>query len=162
MADYYTHFSTAIDDPTTEDKEWWRTTLELIDKFRGEEVDEKSYESLTQHEKQILDAVTDDGYINWGIGSEVGEDVWFTDEDGAPNLDGLAKLIQIFHQKLRPKGIHTFRWSETCSKPRLDSFGGGVMVITAKEIRALNASQAEENAIRSFQQTGIINFNDED
>lgn len=162
MADYYTHISTMIDDPTPEDLEWWRTTLELVDRFRGDEIDMAAYERLAQDQKQILDALMDDRFVNWGIRAEVDKNVWFTDEDGGPNLDGLAQLIQIFHQRFRPLGIHTFRWSETCSRPRVDAFGGGVMVITAKEIKALNVSQAEENAVRSFQKTGIIDFNDED
>lgn len=159
MANYYMHFSTMIDDPTLDELEWWRTTIELVERFRGDEIDEAVYEGLAQDQKQILDALMDDRFVNWGIHAEVDKNVWFTDEDGGPNLDGLAQLIQIFHQRFRPKGIAALRWAETCSKPRLDAFGGGVTVIT---IKALNVSQAEENAVRSFQQTGIIDFNDED
>lgn len=158
MADYYMNISTVIDDPTVADREWWKNTIELVERFRGDEIDEKTYEALTQDEKQILEAVTDDGVISWGIRAEVDKNVWFADEDGGPNIDGLAKLIQIFHQKLRPMGIHTIRWAETCSKPRVDSFGGGVIAITAREIKALNVSQAEENAVRSFKETGFIDF----
>lgn len=161
MADYYTHISTMIDDPTVAEREWWKRAIELVERFRGDEVTEETYKDLLPDEVQIIKAAENDGSIDWGIHSVVDKNVWFSDEDGVPNIDGLANLIQIFHQRFRPQGIHTFRWAETCSKPRLGAYGGGVFAITAKEVKTMNVSQAEEIAVRSFKETGLISFEEE-
>lgn len=159
MADYYTHISTMVTNLTPDEQKWWKRTLEIIKRVCGDEAAEMERMDLLPDEVQVLNAVKNDGIVDWGIDAKVdSEAVWFTDSDGVPNIDGLADLLQLFHQKFRPQGIHTFRWAETCSRPRLDAYGGGVFAITAKEIKAMHVSQAEENAVRSFKETGLVSF----
>ena len=59
--------------------------------------------------------------------------VWFY---GDPDIDVecAAVVIQRFLKECRPQGSCGFSWAETCSKPRLDSFGGGACFITATNI----------------------------
>jgi hypothetical protein len=43
-------------------------------------------------------------------------------------------------QKFDPEGQVAFEWSEDCSKPRIDAFGGGAAFITAKEIKTMTTA----------------------
>jgi hypothetical protein len=67
-------------------------------------------------------------------------------------------VIQLFLRQFRPEAIVTFRWSESCSKPRLDAYGGGVYAITAENKGALNISRIEEYVRRGFEETGVFDF----
>ena len=59
--------------------------------------------------------------------------VWFHSD---PNIDleEAATTIQRFLKECRPEGSCGFSWAETCSKPRLDEFGGGACYVTAKQV----------------------------
>lgn len=156
VADYYTHISTMIKDLTPQEKEWWSKTIWKIAAYKGLETGGDFYQGMSAEAVPLLQAVENAGYIDWGIQTEIGEYIWFHDEDGAPNLFGLANLIQIFLKQFRPDSIHTFRWAETCSKPRLDAYGGGLMAITAKDMEAVHISALEQFAIDEFKQTGVL------
>lgn len=45
------------------------------------------------------------------------------------------------HQTVRLNETVGFEWADTCSKPRLDAFGGGAMFVTATEIRGMHTSR---------------------
>ena len=158
MANNYLQFATSIDDPTVVEREWWEKTLKLVEEFSGDETGGDFYEGKSQDDVQILKAVDNDGFIDWAIDSSADKEVWFADRDGCPNLDGLANLIQIFHQRFRPLGIHIIEWAAICDKPRSGEFGGGVIAITAKEIKSMTTAQAAENAVKCFNANGLVSF----
>jgi len=59
--------------------------------------------------------------------------VWFHGDESI-NVESAATVIQRFLKECRPEGSVGFTWAETCSKPLLDSFGGGGCFITAEKI----------------------------
>ena len=65
------------------------------------------------------------------------------DREGAPNLEALAKTIQRLFPNRLPFG---FAYSCTCSKPRSDSFGGGLFAVGSDAIvqRDISDLLAEE------------------
>lgn len=69
------------------------------------------------------------GYVQYEI-DEHG--LWvYADEFG--DVEYAAQLTQVLIKKfdLNPVG---FQWAETCSKPQVDSFGGGACVVSKDEI----------------------------
>ena len=65
--------------------------------------------------------------------------IWFyTEEAGEPNTVGT--FVQSFLKKFYPEDVWKLTWAATCSKPRIGEFSGGAMVVTAKKIYFMEAS----------------------
>jgi len=56
----------------------------------------------------------------------------YTEEAGEPVKVG--EFVQAYLKKFHPDDIFTLTWAATCSRPRLGQFGGGGMVVTAKQL----------------------------
>jgi hypothetical protein len=59
----------------------------------------------------------------------------WADADDHNNLGALAHLVQKFLRRFRPDESWSVTYASTCSKPRVDSFGGGAVFVTADEIK---------------------------
>ena len=150
MADYYTEFSAELSNLTLEEEQWLREQLTCIFVIGGVEYTEEELD-----EKQL-----DKSNVEWfgcrawrnnpeldpddsdGIGFEYAFDfsvepanrwLWVYSEDYG-NLTRLAVLIQAFLRKFRPRQSWGLCWADTCSKLRLDAFGGGAVFITPEYI----------------------------
>lgn len=113
MANYYTQFSTMIKDLTDEERKWW-------EKYQEEKAERRES--------------NDDDYFTTCNVELQNDGAWLYADDSC-NIDSTAELIQRFLSENRPDQCHSFEWAETCSKPRLDEFGGGGCFITATEIK---------------------------
>lgn len=110
MANNYQLFSTEIENLSQEEKDWW---TKAIDKLEN---------SDEEHE----------GYVDFQWSFQ-GENLWIhADESG--DVDQVGSLVQEFIQACRPDYIFSFEWANTCSKPRIDEFGGGAAVVTKDDI----------------------------
>ncbi len=67
-----------------------------------------------------------------------GRDVWIRDGGGEGNADSVASFIQAYLRRFDPKGKVGFQYASTCSSQRVDEFGGGACVVTAKKQKWLN------------------------
>ena len=56
-------------------------------------------------------------------------------------IDAVIALIQHLLQKFDPEGCVRFEWSNDCSKPRPDAYGGGAAVVTAKKVETISTGQ---------------------
>lgn len=72
-----------------------------------------------------------------GVG-DIRPHVWFRDNGEYGNVDQVADLVQLYLKKFCPKGYFTMSWADTCSKHRVNEFGGGFCVVTAKKQHWLN------------------------
>ena len=52
-------------------------------------------------------------------------------------MDAVCAFIQHLLQKFDPRGRVAFEWSNDCSKPRVDAYGGGAALVTARKIKSL-------------------------
>ncbi len=67
--------------------------------------------------------------------------VWIHDDESA-NVDGLIELLQEWMGEVGGELPIHFEWANTCSKPRLDEFGGGAVVIWPDgEVEWVNTTQ---------------------
>jgi hypothetical protein len=128
MANSYIHFSEAISDLTAEEKLWCENHFaECAERAAKDEDFEFEDENvLFDYEFQEING---------------SPSLWmYTEECGSPG--SVAEFVQKFFEKWRPDASMTIGWAATCSKPRLGEFGGGLIHVTATEIRACDGSCA--------------------
>ena len=111
MADYFTHFSCVLD-VGTPDKAI--AALDLIVCLREE--DEASDDPVFSGFALSLPD---------GPGSSI---LWFYD-DGQGDVEGLIRFVLRLAEDIDLTGLWGFDYAHTCSRPRLDAFGGGAHVI---------------------------------
>jgi|3_EtaG_2_1085321.scaffolds.fasta_scaffold02017_9 hypothetical protein len=137
MANNYIEFSEMIHNLNDEEQKYWE---KLTD-------DERIDLSLEEHKKlqiqwESVGGTFENGAwpgFQWSFESrkDGNKDLWiYVIESG--DIDNLAIIIQDFLKVCRPDGYFTLTWAETCSKPRLQQFGGGYLLITKDEIKADN------------------------
>jgi hypothetical protein len=100
-------------------------------------------ETLNEFQEEIL-SDPDCRYAGFRFERE-SEGIWLYDDEFV-DIDALGAFIfQLVRKfKLEPVG---FTWSNTCSKPRLDEFGGGCCVVTQQIIKFWNAYSEKENML---------------
>jgi len=65
--------------------------------------------------------------------------IWiYTEESGNP--DNVAAFLQAYIQRFDSTAVIGFHWSHSCSKPRLDEFGGGAAVVTSDAVRWMDTT----------------------
>lgn len=135
MADYYTKFSVTISLPTEEAQDYALDLFERVSELRDNEGDRTGLPA----------EVNDDGLIEgWAFqcetdGSSDGFGLWIHSVDGG--MDGAMGFIQHLLAKFTPAEHIEFEWSNDCSKPRLDAFGGGAAFITAEKIEYMTTTE---------------------
>ncbi len=140
MANYYTIFSFAVSTLTDVEAAWGRRAAAWLDADPDERDDMP----------ELADVLDDpEGYSSFR--AEVDDDgLWIhSDESGSPHE--AARLVQAFLATFRPDDAVGFEWSDACSRPILDAFGGGAMLVTATDIESTHTSDwvTERLAARS-------------
>jgi len=139
MADNYLQFSEMLETKDAEERLWLTDQLEYIVVEAGKIylLDENPHaDDVTWEGPRFLHGIEEfrDDWNEIGFTWCLeGDGLWiYTEESGNP--DTAAMLIQAFFRKFHPKGIWKLEWAETCSKPRLNEFGGGAVVVTANDM----------------------------
>jgi hypothetical protein len=70
------------------------------------------------------------GYTGARIEAE-GAKLWIYDDAGTVNLQCLAAFLQYVVRTYMPDQCIAFEWAGTCTRPVLDGFGGGAVLVTA-------------------------------
>lgn len=150
MADYYIHWSVALKlsteaDQQEEETAWLEEALEV-----PEELFEASVDEVTEHFANLgidisgIDILDDWPGFEWEFcldeGHEEEPHLWSYCSDNG-NLDVLFAIVQGFLSKFRPDDTFSVEWSYTCSKPRLDAYGGGAALVTATDIHTINTGE---------------------
>lgn len=111
MADYFTHFSCVLDAGTPENA---AQALDLHTRLCAE--DEASGDpEISGFALALQD----------GPGTSV---LWFHD-DGQGDVEGLIAFVLCLAAEIDLTGVSGFDYAHTCSRPRLEAFGGGAHVI---------------------------------
>lgn len=123
MADYYQHFSVMLENLNTNEEQWARAKLKRLQEAEDPE------SGGTLMDSDFVFEISENGRC-W--------DVWFNDAGGQSNIEHVANFVQSFLKKFRPQDHWGMEWASTCSKPRLDAYGGGAVFVTAKKQTWLN------------------------
>lgn len=111
MADYFTQFSCVMDVETP------AKAIAALDLFLR-----------LREEDEALDDPEFSGFalsLQDGPGSTV---LWFHD-DGQGDVEGVIRFVLRLAEDLDLTGLWGFDYAHTCSRPRLEAFGGGAHVI---------------------------------
>jgi len=130
MADYCTHFSVVVDLPDVAAQQY---ALALITKINSltdpDEVPDDIPEALHHYLEEW-------NFETERSGSPPRPGLWLHSENGG--VDAACSFIQHLLKKFTPNDHLAFEWSNDCSKPRTDAYGGGAAFITATEIQSMS------------------------
>jgi len=135
MADYYTHFSLIVTLPSTEAQAYAMRLAAQAEEWAGQIT--PAFADLPDFPACLLDYVE-----GWCFETELatvkaptddGEPaIWLHSDNGG--IDSACEFIKHLLEKFDPTGVVTFEWSHTCSKPRIDAYGGGAALVTANSV----------------------------
>lgn len=108
MADYFTHFSCLLDMRTPENA---ARALEL-------------YNDQPEDEDGLR---LSDGFL-LSLEGGSGTELWIYD-DGSGDPERVIEFVLLCAETFDLKGLWGFEYANTCSRPRLDAFGGGAHVV---------------------------------
>jgi hypothetical protein len=108
MADYFTRFSCLLDVHTPENA---ARALDL-------------YDNTPEDEDGLR---LSDGFT-LTVQREGGSELWLHD-DGSGDPERVVEFVLLCAVEFDLKGLWGFEYANTCSRPRLDAFGGGAHVI---------------------------------
>ena len=126
MADYFTNFSCVLDVGTPE------KAIAALDLFlRLREEDEASDDpEFSGFALSLQD----------GPGGSI---LWFHD-DGQGDVEGVIRFVLRLAEELDLIGLWGFQYALTCSRPRLDAFGGGAHVIDLGARKSIGWTSSQE------------------
>ena len=133
MADYFTNFSFIVPLPTEEAVEYAVNLAEqAFHAHMGEEIP-------ADFPATLKDVVEDWCFDTDSRDPSVGRGLWLHSSSGG--IDAVCAFIQHLLQRFA-RGSHVMlEWSNDCSKPRVDAFGGGAALITARRITTINTGE---------------------
>jgi len=111
MADYFTHFSCLIDVGTSANA---IRAMDLFVQLRDED-----------------DLTDDPRFSGFDLSRQDGPDssiLWIHDDDSG-DVESVIAFVLRLAANLGLTGVWGFEYANTCSRPRLDAFGGGAHVI---------------------------------
>lgn len=145
MANNYLQFSMSVPMKTQTEEEWCRASLTTLGDFLlGTEAD---VEQLDNELSSVVNEArhkdwTHQGF-EWSISSapdkaEQVAELWlYADESGEP--EQVAAFLRAYLMKFNPGGSLWFSWAYTCSKMRVNEFGGGAVVVTSRRVMFFDA-----------------------
>ena len=133
MADYFTNFSVIVELPTEEAEKYaLHLAAQASSVHQGDEMpDDFPAEFRDIIEDWQFEAHADQSSNGWGI--------WLHSSSGG--IDAVCAFIQHLLERFDPAGHVALEWSNDCSKPRVDAFGGGAAIITATRIKTISTNQ---------------------
>ena len=155
--DYYTQCCQTIDNITEDEKQWIDQELNRVE-YQFENIENE------KHRKELVDKwMADRGLIDedadtwpsfqWDFES----DCLVISAEEHFNTDHIIAFVQHFFQLFRPKEVFMLEWANTASRTVVDAFGGGVMVVTAKnwecETTNLIGSRLQEKLEKELNET---------
>ena len=134
MADYFTNFSMMLTLPSADAQQYADDLAQQA--FYIHMGDEPMPDDFPASLKEIVDDWCFETVANH---PPDGPGLWLHSSDGG--IDAVCAFIQHLLQKFNPAGHVTLEWSNDCSKPRVDAFGGGAALITARKIKTINTGE---------------------
>jgi hypothetical protein len=130
MADYFTKFSVILTLPNEAAQQY---ALDLAANASRALLDDGPSDMLPASIREAIEIWTFETEADSVDGKRA---LWLHSSDGG--IDAACAFLQHLLQKFDPQGRVEFEWSNDCSKPRVDAYGGGAVIITAKKIKSMS------------------------
>ena len=127
MADYFTHFSCVLDVGSPEKA---TAALDLLTRLHLDEegADDPEYAGFAMTQQD-------------GPGSSI---LWFHDDDGQGDVEAVIRFVLRLAAEIDLTGLWGFQYALTCSRPRLDAFGGGAHLIDLGDRKSIGWTSSQE------------------
>lgn len=137
MADYFTNFSLVLELPDQSAQEYALKVAQEAGDMRFED----SPELPPDFPASLVEVLEIWHFETETQGSlEQGKyGIWLHSSDGG--IDAVCAFIQHLLRKFQPGGSVSFEWSNDCSKPRTDAYGGGAAIVTARKIKTMTTGE---------------------
>lgn len=131
MADYFTKFSLILELPNEAAQMHALALAHQAHRIQQDDEPPGDFPASLAEFVEDWAFETDAETDGWGI--------WIHSEYGG--IDAVCAFIQHLLLTFDTGGRLTFEWSQDCSKPRVDAYGGGAAIITAEEIQTICTAQ---------------------
>jgi hypothetical protein len=84
-----------------------------------------------------------------GIDTERHQKSLVLSREDSIDLEVVTEFLQLYLKKFAPKDVIGFSWAEWCDRPRVNEFGGGVVVVTVTEVVIESTSERLAKLIAS-------------
>jgi hypothetical protein len=153
MADYYTNFSLVLKLP---DEPAQTYALNLAQEAADMQFGEDTPKLPADFPASLVDILEVWHFETEAQGSlEPGQyGLWLHSSNGG--IDAVCFFIQHLLRKYKLADTVEFEWSNDCSKPRTDAYGGGAAIITARKIKSMTTYEwlRKQAATRGRHQKG--------
>jgi len=134
MPDYYTSFSFVLNLPDEQAIDYAMNLVAMTEALLSLS-DEDRQTGTLDFPKELVDSL--DSWSFQTVKETSG--IWIhSDDDG---LDAACQFVQHLLDRFDIQKPVTFEWANTCSKPCLDAYGGGAVIITPTTIKAFHTSE---------------------
>lgn len=133
MADYFTNFSLIMPLPDEAAEKYALALAEQAALIHQDEEPTADFPASLRAVVEDWQFDTDPCDPSQGCG------LWLHSSNGG--IDAVCAFIQHLLERFEPLGCVSLEWSNDCSKPRTDAFGGGAALITARKIKSLTTGQ---------------------
>ena len=129
MANYYTSISFEVDNLDRNERRWLERRVSLdIDEGNGLQ----RMTRMAQADGMAIDVDYWPGF-GWAFGKTNGcASLWIHSDDSV-NMTNVVELIKAFLRRYRAEQQIVIGYAESSSKSLVDSFGGGAVLVTAKD-----------------------------
>lgn len=131
MADYFTNFSLLVPLPTEAAQKYALDLAQQAARIQQGDESAGGFPLREVVEDWQFETDADSSAKSWGL--------WLHSDYGG--IDAVCAFIQHLLQRFAPGAHVTLEWSNGCSKPRVDAFGGGAALITARNIKTINTAE---------------------
>lgn len=136
MPNYNTQFSFAFLLPNEEAVSYALKLVTIADTLRSQSGNDPTA-GEPHFPEELIDCVDDWSFEATNYDSA--NAIWIHSDSGGE--DAACHFVQHLLDKFGVTEAITFEWANTCTKPCLDAFGGGAVVITATDIKSMTTSQ---------------------
>ena len=138
MADYFTNFSLILELP---DEAAQQYALNLAQEAGDMRFGEDTQELPPDFPASLVDVLE---VWNFETEAESSPDqgkygIWLHSSNGG--IDAVCAFIQHLLRKYKLADTVSFEWSNDCSKPRTDAYGGGAAIIRARKIKSMTTGE---------------------
>jgi len=154
MADYYTHISFVWEDEPKVINFAFDFLDWLLDKNHENNID---FQKIFDASPALRNAIEDDA-LSLGLESDrEGGELWFTDyQCEHVDIEALAEFICGILEHFDIDEPVAFEYANTCSKPRLDAYGGGAIICHKTGAKYCNSYDFIRKTVGHIKEHGSI------
>lgn len=145
MANNYQQWATEITDLTEAEMAWFKACLTWKPPYNADYELPDDFESPDWYDWDAEGVGFEYDFHEKGRTLHV-----YATESG--NLNTLEELMREFIEKFRPNYVFTVQWADSCSRMRVDEFGGGAMVVSRLRTEYIDTYRWSQDLVKKMEE----------